>query len=130
MSKTIYLDLEEVIAIHHELVSKYGGSHGIRDLDLLLSAVSRPRASFSGVDLYPSIFLKSASLMHSMILNHPFIDGNKRTGITSATRLLFLNGFVLKTAQKKLVEVSIEVAKKEMSLKSLSSWLKRNSRKI
>ena len=80
----IYLTPEQVLFIHSRLVAETGGSHGVRDLGLLESAVARPRATFDGKELYPDLFTKTAVLMDSLINNHPFLDGNKRTGITAA----------------------------------------------
>jgi len=74
VKNVIFLSFEEVIAIHHDQINRYGGSHGIRDLNLLISAISRPQASFAGKDLYPNLFLKAAALVHSLTLNHSFID--------------------------------------------------------
>jgi death-on-curing protein len=78
-----YLSATQVLFVHSRLIDTTGGAHGIRDLGLLQSAVSRPKATFGGKDLYPDIFHKAAALMESLVKNHPFIDGNKRTAITS-----------------------------------------------
>ncbi len=74
-----YLSAEQVLFIHSRLIDETGGSHGIRDTGLLQAAVERPKATFGGKDLYPDIFYKAAALLESLIKNHPFIDGNKRT---------------------------------------------------
>ena len=66
-----YISIDEVVAIHFELINQFGGSQGMRDFGLLHSAVERSRASFGGEDLYPDIFSKAAALLHSLILNHP-----------------------------------------------------------
>jgi death-on-curing protein len=72
--------LEDILNLHQFSIQKYGGSDGLRDSGLLESAIARPFQSFGGEDLYPSIFEKAAALGESLIINHPFIDGNKRTG--------------------------------------------------
>ena len=77
-----HLTAEQVLFIHYRLIEETGGIHGIRDIPLLQSAVARPMATFGSDDLYPDIFSKAAALMHSIIKNHPFVDGNKRTSIT------------------------------------------------
>ena len=130
MQKTSYITLEEVLAIHHDQVERYGGSHGIRDINLLTSAIERPKSSFMGEDLYPTIFDKAAALMHSILLNHPFLDGNKRTSIGSATALLHFNGWDLKVKQKELVEAALAVESKKWNLEQISKWLKDHSVKI
>lgn len=130
MPKTSYITLEEVLAIHHDQVERYGGSHGIRDINLLASAIERPKSSFMGEDLYPTIFDKAAALMHSILLNHPFLDGNKRTGIISASLLLHLNGWGLQAKQKELVGATLAVESKNWNLEQISKWLKEHSAKI
>jgi len=124
-----YISLDEVVALHHNLVQKYGGSHGIRDFDLLISAVSRPQASFGGEDLYKNIFSKASALLHSLVLNHPFIDGNKRTGSASCIRFLYLNGYVLKAKNEELVKFVLAIASKKLDSDGIVVWLKKRSRK-
>lgn len=118
------------MAIHHDQIERYGGSHGIRDLALLESAVQRPRSSFMGEDLYPDIFDKAAALIHSILLNHPFLDGNKRTSMASGAALLFLNGYELKVDQEEFVDVALAIESKKMNLAQISKWLKDHSRRI
>ncbi len=130
MGKTIFLSLEQVLAIHYDQINNYGGGHGIRDLSLLESAVYRPQASFMGDDLYLSIFDKAASLIHSLVLNHPFIDGNKRTGTVTGAGFLHFNGWDLKVSQKELEEVSLNVESKKWDIEKLSKWLQNNSKKV
>lgn len=125
-----YVTLEEVLAIHHYLLQETGGSSGIRDLNLLQSAVARPRASFGGKDLYPSIWLKVAALIQSLILNHPFVDGNKRTAFTAGVRFLKVNGIKFQAEQKAIIDFVLAIEKKEESLKEIATWLKKHSKKI
>jgi death-on-curing protein len=79
-----YLTVEQVLFIHARLIAETGGEHGVLDLGLLQSAVSRPHETYGGQNLYPDLFLKAAALLESLIGNHAFVDGNKRTAITSA----------------------------------------------
>jgi death-on-curing protein len=74
-----YLTGEEVVVVHERVLARFGGAGGIRDWGLLDSAVQRPRGAFGGENLYPDLFAKAAALGHSLVLNHPFVDGNKRT---------------------------------------------------
>jgi death-on-curing family protein len=78
--------------LHARLITETGGSHGVRDLGLLQSAIARPQASFEDADLYPDLFTQAAALLDSLIRNHPFVDGNKRTVITAASFFLWVNG--------------------------------------
>lgn len=84
--------LKDILNLHKLSIEEYGGSDGLRDTDLLESAIARPFQTFNGKDLYPSIFEKAAALGESIIINHPFIDGNKRTGTIAMIALLQENG--------------------------------------
>jgi death-on-curing protein len=87
-----YLTVEEVLEINAEVI---GGGHALRDLGLLESAVARPQASAFGADAYPDLASKAAALLHSLVLNHAFVDGNKRTAVLSTLVFLDLNGYVV-----------------------------------
>ena len=126
----VYLTLEQIIIIHEDQIVRYGGSSGLRDVALLESTVFRPQSSFGGEDLYSTIFDKASALMHSLILNHPFIDGNKRTGIASMLVFLELNGYRLRVIQKALVNVALGVESKKIDIEKLSAWLKKYSKRI
>ncbi len=81
---------DEVLLIHDQVVKLHGGANGVRDMNGLESAIARPYQSFAGYDLYPSCFEKSAAVGESIIMNHPFVDGNKRTGYVLMELLLRL----------------------------------------
>lgn len=123
---TKFLTLDEVIAIHESMIENYGGSHGIRDIGLIQSAITRPQATFGGEDLYPSIFDKAAALFHSLIFNHAFVDGNKRTTVASTARFLSKNGYNLETAQIEFVNFPLQVENKHLSLEEIAKWLEKN----
>ena len=78
-----YVDITEVHAMHRAIIDKTVGTAGVRDFALLHSAVERPKATFGGIDLYPTLWAKAASLLQSLCLNHAFTDGNKRSGAFS-----------------------------------------------
>ena len=128
MSQDIYfLTLDQILVIHQDQIDRYGGSHGLRDLALLESALFRPQSTFSGKDLYPSLFDKAAALLHSLTLNHPFVDGNKRTATVSTIVFLLKNGFELKFTNGKLVEYIVKVERRKYEIENISAWLKNNS---
>ncbi len=129
MIRVRYLTLEQVLLIHDSQIQRYGGRHGIRDLALLESAVFRPQTSFAGSDLYPSLFDKAAAVMHSIVLNHAFLDGNKRSGVFSAVMLLKINGYDILTSRKGFEEATMNVENKMWELEDISDWLRRNSKK-
>ena len=127
---TIYLTLEQIIIIHEDQIVRYGGYSGLRDINLLESAVFRSQSSFGGEDLYRTIFDKASALMHSLILNHPFVDGNKRTGTVCMLVFLELNGYRLQVDQKALVNTALSMESKNMNVEKLSAWLKKYAIKI
>lgn len=129
MAEAVYLTFEQVLVIHDDQIERYGGRHGLSDLSLLESAILRPQTTFGGKELYPSVFDKAAAMMHSLILNHPFEDGNKRTGSVSAIVFLEMNGFILDVGQDELVNVVLKVESKNWGVKELSNWLEKNSKK-
>lgn len=128
--RTYFLDIEQVLIIHTDQIERYGGSHGLRDLGLLESAVFRSQATFGKEDLYPSIFGKAAALFQSLVLNHPFIDGNKRTATASTLVFLEMNGYSVKVGQKVLVKFVLQIEKETLEIEQIYSWLKKNSKKV
>lgn len=122
-----YLTVEQVLFIHMRLLTETGGSSGLRDLALLASAVARPQATFGGEDLYPDLFSKAAALMDSLIRNHPFVDGNKRVGITAAGLFLLRNGQHLTATNVELEIFTLQVARSEASVEQITTWLRDHS---
>jgi death-on-curing protein len=120
---TIYLTLEDVLEVHRQVIAETGGSAGIRDVRLLDSAVHRSQASFAGFDLYPSLVEKAAALMHSLIMNHPFVDGNKRAAFTAADVFLRLNGWELAAKEDELFEFVMAVADGRMPFEQIAPWI-------
>lgn len=130
MSDTFYFNLEHILLVHDDMVERYGGSHGLRDLSLLESALMRPQTTFGGQDLYETIFDKAAVLMHSLIANHPFVDGNKRTGTACMLIFLEMNEYSLKVSQKSLVKIAVGVATGDIDAQKLSLWIGQYAKKI
>ena len=125
-----YLNINQVLAIHSEVIEQAGGSRGIRDIGLVDSAVARPQATFGGKDLYPDIFSKAACLGHSLIRNHPFVDGNKRTGYMSIRLFLNINGYDIKAPENEKYKFVIEITEKKRDERSIAEWLKKHSQRI
>ncbi len=121
----LYVSLEEVVFLHQKLIAETGGQDGIQDFGLLHSALERPKASFGGQDLYPDLFSKAAALVYSLINNHPFVDGNKRTGLIIMTRFLFLNGQNLEVSNQELVDLGLNIAKKKINIDEIKTWLEK-----
>jgi death-on-curing protein len=125
-----YLTPQQVLFIHARLISEIGGEHGVRDLGLLQSAVAHPQATFDGQDLYPDAFSKAAALLESLIGNHTFVDGNKRTAITSTGLFLRVNGYRLIVDNQQLESFTLQCAQQLISLEQMALWLKSHSERV
>lgn len=125
-----YLSEAEVIAINEEMIALYGGLHGVRDLSLLKAAIGRPQLSVMLQDAYPSIFDKAASLFHSIIKNHPFLDGNKRTSLFSAILFLEYNGFEVNFKMKEAVEFTLKAHNDNWALDQIALWFEERSQRL
>ncbi|MEO6323195.1 MAG: type II toxin-antitoxin system death-on-curing family toxin, partial [Thermoanaerobaculia bacterium] len=97
---------------------------GVRDQAALESAVARPTMSFGGDDLYPDLATKAAALMHSLVMNHPFVDGNKRVGSMAAEHFIDRNGSTLMAADHELIEVTMATARGEVPAEALAIWFR------
>lgn len=114
--------LEEALHIHDVLVDKFGGSPGIRDTELLLSALARPEQTFEGKELYPTAIEKAAAVLESIVTNHPFIDGNKRTGYTLFRLYLLKGGLDIVAPQDEKYELVISVADGSKNIGHIIDW--------
>lgn len=125
-----YLSEGEIIAVNEEMVSQYGGLHGVKDVNLLRLAVGRPQMSVAFQDAYKTIFDKAAALFHSIINNHPFLDGNKRTSLFSAVLFLEYNGKKIEFRRKEAVKFTRRAHNQDYTVEQISKWLKEHSEKI
>ncbi|MBW9144779.1 type II toxin-antitoxin system death-on-curing family toxin [Clostridium sp. CM027] len=119
-----YITIEYVLKLHEKLILATGGSNGIRDMELLKSSIENSKTTFGGEDLYKSIEEKCSNICYSIINNHTFIDGNKRTGIYVMLILLEYNGIKLLFTQKELMDLGLGIAKGELEQKKISEWIK------
>ena len=122
-----YLYPKQVLYLYQQIIQRSGGTLGLRDEGLLESAVYRPQASFGGQDLYPDLFSKAAALGHSLISNHPFVDGNKRVGFEAMLLMLRLNGYDVHVSQANAFDFVIEITKGALSEQTIADWLKQHS---
>lgn len=119
-----FVDIEEVYALHEAILARAGTQGGIRDFTLLHSAVERPKATFGGRPLYPTIFAMAAALLQSLCMNHPFTDGNKRTAWGATKRFLWLNGYHLTAKPKQGADFMVHVDNNKPELSEIAAWLK------
>lgn len=125
-----YLTLSEVLELHRQIVNQTGGAKGILNLGGLESALAQPRMTFGGSDLYPTIADKASALGYSLIQNHPFIDGNKRTGHAAMEVLLVLNGFEILAPLSEQEEVILQLASGDMERDRFTTWLQERLQRI
>lgn len=123
-----FLTLGEVLAIHLDVVRSTGGHSGVRDLSTLESCLAQPRQTFGGSDLYPTVTEKAAVLGFSIIANHPFIDGNKRTGHAAMEVFLLLNDLEIGADVEEQERVILTLASGEMDRIAFACWLAGNVR--
>ena len=124
------IPIKEVELLHQILIDKFGGSQGIRDITGLESALARPFQTFDGKDLYASFLEKAAALIESILINHPFIDGNKRTGYTLLRFFLIQNGLDITASRDNKYEFVINIASGILKHEGIVSWLNSNTKKM
>ena len=120
----VYISIDQVEALYESQIEAYGGLGGIRDRGALESAVARPAMTFGGEDLYPDVAAKAATLMHSLVMNHPFVDGNKRVGAQAAIVFILVNESDLNVSSDELVSMTLAVARGEVDAESLAIWFR------
>jgi death-on-curing protein len=123
------IDVKTALYIHDNLIDKFGGSRGIRDIGGLEAALNRPFATFDSIDLYPSPIDKAAALLESMVINHPFVDGNKRTAYVLMKLLLFKNGINIKANQGEKYLMVLSASKGEIRIDEIKLWLQSKTSK-
>jgi death-on-curing protein len=124
MKEPVWIDRDIVLAIHDALLHEFGGAAGFRDETLLDSALARPQNLF----LYesPDLFSLAASYMFGIVRNHPFVDGNKRTGFVVGGIFLERNGKVLVASEEETTAVMFAFAEKKIKEEELAAWLRKN----
>ena len=117
------LSKEQILMLHSQLIEEYGGSDGVRDYNLLDSALENPFQSFGGEELYPTLQAKAARLGQGLIKNHCMIDGNKRIGTHAMLVFLAINGIELDYTQKELYETILAIADGSLEYEYLLKWI-------
>lgn len=120
---------EDILVIHAKIIDEIGGSHGIRDLNLLISVTNRPKTAFGGKEMYPTIFDKAATYLEGLVKYHVFVDGNKRTAIAASARFLSINGFELSASNKEVEEFVLKIATHKQEIAEIAAWFKKHSKK-
>jgi death-on-curing protein len=121
---------KEILQLHELSIQTYGGAHGIRDEGMLESAIARPFQTFGGEDLYPTVYEKAAAFAESLIINHPFVDGNKRTGFAVMLATLRRGNIKLTASQNDTYNFVIAISTGEMKFEAIVEWLKENTKTL
>jgi len=121
--KVKYINLEEILRLHFQIVEDFGGSHGVRDEGRLNSVVRAPKQIVFGEEQYPSLYEKAAVYLRNIIGDHPFTDGNKRTAVTVCGIFLARNNVNLRANPKDLEDFTIQVATDHLKIDEIAEWL-------
>jgi len=119
-----YLHLDEVLLLHRQVIAQSGGTPGVRDLNSLESALAQPQMTFAGADIYPTLVNKAAALAFSLVMNHPFVDGNKRVGHAAMETFLVLNGLEIAASVDEQETTILRLAAGEMGRDDFTVWLR------
>jgi len=126
----IYLTQKEILLIHSIVIDETGGSHGLRDRHAISTLEDLPRQKFGGHELYKTIFEKAAVYARNIIMGHPFVDGNKRTGMTAASVFLENNGYQITLKKGEVEKFALKIIKDRLEIEAIAKRFKANSRKI
>lgn len=124
----VFLNIEDVLGIHADQIQHYGGNAEVRDKGLLESAVSMPMASFGGQYAHEDIYQMAAAYLFHIVMNHPFVDGNKRTGTVCAIAFLHLNGIRVNPDNEAFIEFVLAVAQGQKTKEQIVEFFKQHSR--
>lgn len=125
-----FLITSDILAIHEQITTAIGGATGLREPGLLASIVDKPKATFGGDDLYPTLFAKAATIFEALCNYHVFVDGNKRTAALSLYRFLYINNYDLSASNIELEKFTLGTAMGHPDLADVASWIKKHSKNI
>ena len=121
-----YLSLREILELHDKIIEVSGGARGIRDIHALESSINQPRLAFNRTDLYPDILTKATALCFFLVMNHPFIDGNKRVGHAAMETFLILNGFEIEASIEEQEKIILDLADGKLTREEFAAWLNKH----
>ncbi|HFC10642.1 MAG TPA: type II toxin-antitoxin system death-on-curing family toxin [Candidatus Kaiserbacteria bacterium] len=125
-----YLSEDEIVLIHQRIVDETGGLQGIREPHAIRSVEGQPRQAVFGKELYSTMYLKAAVYAHNIIAHHPFLDGNKRTGISVAIVFLEDNGLIAKAKEGDFFNLALHIAEDKWEYEVIATWLKEHTKKV
>jgi len=122
-----YLKAEDILQIHSFIIDEIGGSHGVRDREVIASAAQAPRQSFDDEEVYANVYKKAAVYLHCIAMNHSFIDGNRRTAVTTASIFLEENGYEIVAEESNFENFAVRVVEDGLEVDAIAEWLEENS---
>ena len=120
----LFLTLDDILESHQNQIDTYGGSHGIRDIGLIESAIAQPEASFGGEYLHADIFEMAAAYVYHLVMNHPFVDGNKRVGLEAALIFLEINNENLKASDQELIDLVLKTTAGQVGKREIAEFFR------
>jgi len=120
----LFLTLDDILESHQNQIETYGGSHGIRDIGLLESAIAQPEASFGGQYLHADLFEMAAAYLYHLVMNHPFVDGNKRVGLEAALIFLEINNENLSASDEELVDLVLKTTAGQVGKREIAEFFR------
>ena len=124
------LTLDELVWLHTVAIEEFGGSSGIRDRGILESAIGPPLGTFGGNNLYATPFKRAAALAESLVLNHGFVDGNKRTAMYAMGAWLEREGYAIEAGRGELRDLALSIAARTITVDQIATWLEESSRPL
>ena len=125
-----YLSEEDILLIHNRIIDRIGGLHGIRDRNAIQSAIGQPRQTVFGKELYATLFLKAAVYARNIIAHHPFLDGNKRTGVTAASVFLSENGRAIEAKEGEFYSLAMHIVEDKWDYEEIAEWFESRATKV
>jgi death on curing protein len=125
-----YLSEEDILLIHTRVIDRVGGLHGIRDRNAVKSVTVQPRQAVFGKELYSTIFLKAAVYVRNIIAHHPFLDGNKRTGVTTASVFLSENDHAIVAKEGEFYSLALHIAEDKWDYEEIAKWFESRATKV
>ena len=122
----LFLTVDDILESHQNQIDTYGGSHGVRDIGLLESAIAQPEASFGGLYLHTDIFEMATAYLYHLVMNHPFVDGNKRVGLEAALIFLEINDANLKASDEELIDLVVKTTTAQVVKREIAQFFRSN----
>ncbi len=121
------IDFDDLLYLHDQIIEKSGGLKGVRDKNVIMSALARPHQTAFGNEIHDDIFKKAASLLDAIANNHGFIDGNKRTAMAAASLFLYAHNIRIKFTDKEYEDFMLKVVNEKPSITKIKNWLEQHS---